>query len=207
MVEGTRNPTSEKMLHLERARGASRRRRDDALPRQVLHDVRAHPRADPGRHRRGPGVPRRRRAGRRVPDHRVRSSSRTKCRNISPIAPPCSWRTTVCSSSASADALARLAQLVELTAEIVWGARIARARSFPSPTRSSRSSPATTGWAAPRARSHSVTHVGAQQADREPAELRRVEELAERESKRRSRGEARCGHRRHARRRASPRRR
>ena len=43
VVEGHRGPTTEKALHLARAAALPRDQRDDALPRQALHDVRARP--------------------------------------------------------------------------------------------------------------------------------------------------------------------
>ena len=125
VVEGTRNPTSEKMLHLSALAQASRRRRDDALPREVLHDVRAHPPAHPGRHRRSPGVPRGRRA--ELPSTRrpVRSTSRDE------VSEHLADRAAVLMANHGLFVVARnpmhsleLAQLVELTAEIVWGASL-----------------------------------------------------------------------------------
>ena len=43
VVEGHRGPTTEKVLHLSALRRYPGDQRDDALPRQALHDVRARP--------------------------------------------------------------------------------------------------------------------------------------------------------------------
>ena len=105
--------------------GVRRHPRRHPLPRQVLHDVRDHAPADPVRDRRGRGVRRRRRAGRRTTSSPARRNSPTRCRSGSATAPRCSWPTTACSPSAShpKDAL-KIANLVEITAEMVWGAKV-----------------------------------------------------------------------------------
>ena len=69
------------------------------------------------------GVPRRRRAGREVQDHRHRRPRRGGGASTWATAPRCSWPTTACSWSAATPTNAlELADLVERTAEIVWGA-------------------------------------------------------------------------------------
>ncbi len=124
VVEGHRGPTTEKVLHLAAMRRYPGDQRDHALPRQALHDVRVDPPADPGGHRGVRRVRRRRRAGRRTTRPPAPTSSREE------VAGWVGDRSAVLMANhglfavgkSPADVL-HIADLVERTAEIVWGAQ------------------------------------------------------------------------------------
>ena len=76
VVEGNARPDDREDAAPRVPEGVRRHPRGHPLPRQVLHDVRDHPPADPVRDRRGRGVRRRRRAGRQLQVHRLAGARR-----------------------------------------------------------------------------------------------------------------------------------
>ena len=124
VLEGERNPTTEKALHLTRPAAHDEIDADDALPREVRHDVRPHPTADPAPSSKSSTC-----------SWAATWRSRNTARPV-PTTSPTRWRSASAKKAAvlmanhglfavgkNPQGRAAHRHLVERTAEIIWGAR------------------------------------------------------------------------------------
>ena len=135
VLEGDALPHHREGAAPRRAPDARRHPRHDALPRQVRHDVRAHPPGHPGRHRGVRRLHRRRRGVRRLPDHRHRRARRGGGEAGRATAARCSWRTTGSSRSARTRSRSSTTRTSSSAPPRSCGARACSARSSRSRSR------------------------------------------------------------------------